>query len=131
MHDHVAVVEQYPARVALTLGVQRFATELLEQLLAQVLENSARLPLAARRADDEVVSDERYAANVEQDDVTGQLVRDQVNDSPCQAERLGRLYCRVCDGPGRFPCQCGVLPPATIARRVPISERKIEARADR
>ena len=63
------------------------------------------MPLAARGANDEVVGDQRDAADVEQDNLTGQLVRDQVNDAPRQAERFGRLYCRFRDGPGRFPCQ--------------------------
>src|SRR6266568_2861897 len=55
VQDHVAVVQQHPARIGLALSVHRLATEFLEQLFAQVLQDGGCLALAARGADHEVI----------------------------------------------------------------------------
>lgn len=111
MHDHVAVVQQHPPRVTLTLGVQRLSPELLEHFLAQVFEDGGCLPVTARGADHEVVGNQRDAADIEQDNVAGELVRDQVDDTSRETKRFGRFDSCVGDGSGCFPCQLGVLPP--------------------
>jgi hypothetical protein len=91
VHDHVAVVEQDPTRVGRTLGVERLAVELLEQLVAEVLQDGRRLALAAGGADDEVVGDERDATDVQQEDVAGLFVRGQVDNAAGQTKRLGAV----------------------------------------
>src|SRR5439155_17611234 len=80
-----------PARIRLALGVHRFRTELFEQALAEVLQDRRGLALAAGRGNDEVVGDQRYAANIEQHDIAGLFVRSEVDDSPCEVECRGAV----------------------------------------
>ena len=81
VHDHVAVVEQHPARgrAALplagphVLGVAKLGDDLALQRFD--------LALAVPRADDEVVRDGRDGAQVQQEDIAGLPIGGDVDDS--------------------------------------------------
>jgi hypothetical protein len=75
--------------------VQRLAPEFFEQLVSEVLQNRRGLSLAARGADDEVVSNQRDAANIEKDDVAGLLLRRKIDNPPRQTERFGTVLSRA------------------------------------
>src|SRR5438094_2250247 len=91
MHDHVTVVQQDPPRVGLALSVQRLAADLFDELVAQVFHNGAGLTFAASRGNDEVISNQRYASNIEQDDIAGKFVGGEVDNTSSQAQRLGTV----------------------------------------
>jgi hypothetical protein len=77
--------------------MHRLAPELLEQLFPEVLQDGRCLTLAAGGADDEVIGDQRNAADIEQDNVAGLLVRSQVDDASREVKRFGAILRR-----GRF-----------------------------
>src|SRR5947209_2963655 len=71
--------------------MERLATELFDQSLAQVLQDGRGLAFAAGGAEHEVVGNQRDTANVEEHNVAGQLVRREVDDSPRQGQRFGAV----------------------------------------
>ena len=71
--DHVDVVEQHPAALALALAAYRLGAELPQPLLDRV-DDRLDLAVVGRRAQDEAVGDHQLLAHVEGEDVVGELV---------------------------------------------------------
>ena len=88
MHDHVAVIEQDPARIRGSFAVSRLATEFLQDLVPEVLQDSGGLSLTSGGADHKVVSDQRDAADVEEEDVAGLLIGGEIDDPSRQTQRF-------------------------------------------
>ena len=73
VHDDVAVVEQHPAAVALALAADRLVPLQAQRLLDRV-DDGLDLALVVAGGDDEDVGDGQPVADVDQDDVGGELV---------------------------------------------------------
>src|SRR5205823_6613082 len=79
--DHnVAIVEKHPARAGCPLAAGGPPVGLVAQVVDDRVLNGGDLPLAGAAADHEVVSQERYLAEIEQYDVTRLAVGCNIDD---------------------------------------------------
>lgn len=73
MYDHIEVVQQNPAGLALSFTAIRFGPT-VAQCLLYLLDDSGNLPFVVPRADDEVVRDADDGAYFKDDDVFALLI---------------------------------------------------------
>ncbi len=78
MRHNVAVVEQHPARVGRALAPKRLYA-VPGKSAPEGIDEGVQLPDARRRGDDKVVGDRPDRPDVEQDDLLGLAVREQVD----------------------------------------------------
>jgi len=80
MDDNVSIVHQHPAGIGLTLDPPRLHVKRCLRFLNDAVHDGLRLPPADGAADDEVVGQDGYVTNIEQQYVLALLVGDYVND---------------------------------------------------
>ena len=98
MNDDVAVVEQDPVVLLLTLTTQGLGTQ-LEQGLLDRIDHGGHLPIIGGGAHHEDIGDNDMLTHVDGDDVLGKLLRGR------QGSRDRELYrFRACRHVSPFPC---------------------------
>ena len=93
MRDDIAEVDEHPSRRRQPFDADRTATLLLAGLDDR-LRDRLDLPVGRPAADDEVVSDGRELADVQEDDVVRLLVRGGVDEPVREVRRVEDGYLR-------------------------------------
>ncbi len=87
MNDHIAVIEQEPARVGFAFFMVRPDSGLLKDL-SRFFQDGAELSLTVPGHDDEVIRETADFANVQEDDVGGLLISRGVHGFSGDIERF-------------------------------------------